>query len=78
MQQGSSFTIQETLSVGRSSVVFRALREADQRPVVVKALRGPHPTPEQITQLKTAADPDGRKVQDLVLEEFMPGLERQG
>lgn len=50
-QEQSSFTIRQTLSEGQSTMVLRATRDSDDRSVILKALRGPHPSPAQIAQL---------------------------
>jgi len=46
------YQIIQELYVGDDSIVYRAQREADQRPVVLKALKQPYPSPERIAWFK--------------------------
>ena len=46
------YQITQELYVGDDSLVFRAQRETDQRPVVLKALKYPYPSPERIAWFK--------------------------
>src|SRR3972149_5156447 len=46
------YQIIQELYVGDDSTVYRAQREADQRPVVLKALKHPYPSPERIAWFK--------------------------
>src|SRR3989304_8061223 len=46
------YQIIQELYVGDDSTVFRAQREADQHPVVIKALKHPYPSPERIARFK--------------------------
>jgi predicted ATPase/signal transduction histidine kinase/tRNA A-37 threonylcarbamoyl transferase component Bud32 len=46
------YHIIQELYVGDDSIVFRAQRETDQYPVVLKALKAPYPSPERIARFK--------------------------
>ncbi|MDI1443524.1 ATP-binding sensor histidine kinase [Polyangium sp. 6x1] len=52
MQSPSPYTIIETLFEGRGTVVLRAIRERDGRPVILKALDPKRSRPQDIERLK--------------------------
>lgn len=46
------YTIYETLYESRNSLIYRACRQCDNRPVILKSLKEQYPLPEQISQFK--------------------------
>jgi len=46
------YTIYETLFESRNSFIYRAYRQCDNRPVILKSLKEQYPLPEQIAQFK--------------------------
>jgi predicted ATPase/signal transduction histidine kinase/tRNA A-37 threonylcarbamoyl transferase component Bud32 len=47
----AGYTILEQLHSGKSSIVFRARRDADAKPVVLKLLKSRYPSPQLVAQL---------------------------
>ncbi len=52
MQTISGYQIQKTLHQGKTSLVYRAIRESDQQPVILKTLKNDYPAEEDILRLQ--------------------------
>ena len=52
MNRLGDYLVGDELYRGRSSLVYRGQRESDGEPVVLKLLRYPQPTPEQIARFR--------------------------
>ena len=46
------YRIESTIHQSHKTIIYRAVREADQKTVVLKTLRTPHPTRGEIAQLQ--------------------------
>ena len=58
---------------GGQAVIFRALRAGDARPVILKVLRGPRPSPEALARFRREHAERGRRG-----GRALPGLPRRG
>ena len=52
MQERSSYELTQELYKGSNSLVYRACREEDKQPVILKMLRQAYPSPEKIARFK--------------------------
>ncbi|MBF0276109.1 MAG: hypothetical protein HQK84_12835, partial [Nitrospinae bacterium] len=48
----TGYEIKEKLYESQRTIVFRAIRKEDYRPVILKVLKHERPTPEEITRFK--------------------------
>ncbi|MCT7982405.1 AAA family ATPase [Laspinema sp. A4] len=46
------YQITEDIQLGSKTLIYRALRKSDQKPVILKALASEYPTPEELARLK--------------------------
>jgi predicted ATPase/signal transduction histidine kinase/tRNA A-37 threonylcarbamoyl transferase component Bud32 len=72
----AGYTLRETLFAGSKSIVYRATRDADGRPVVLKALNAEFPSAQQLVRLHR----EYRLTRDIAMEGVIQvlGLERFG
>ena len=78
-QVTAGYTLQERLFESRHSLIYRAVREADGRPVVLKLIHAEYPTSEQLARLRyefrlTCQARGPGVIEALALEDFRQGL----
>jgi serine/threonine protein kinase len=49
----SGYQIQEQIYDSANSLVYRAIRESDQQPIILKVLKENYPTPQELARYRT-------------------------